>query len=92
MKKDGIQTRNRKVSNKNKKSKKGLGQPASYPDMMQPLEDNCGPFSLGPGSMLSYGHTAHLIPTAPHGLHSSAPMSYTHYPSAGMVPVGGLGV
>ncbi|CAL8403054.1 unnamed protein product [Arctogadus glacialis] len=93
MKKDGIQTRNRKVSNKNKKSKKNLGQPASYPDMMQPLEDNCGPFSLGPGSMLSYGHTAHMIPTAPHhGLHSSAPMSYSHYPSAGMVPVGGLGV
>ncbi|CAL8339691.1 unnamed protein product [Lota lota] len=87
MKKDGIQTRNRKVSNKNKKSKKNLGQLVAYPDMTQPMEDNCGPFSLGPGSMLSYGHAAHLIPTAPHGLHSSAPMSYTHYPSASMVPV-----
>ncbi|CAL8337280.1 unnamed protein product [Merluccius merluccius] len=89
MKKDGIQTRNRKVSNKNKKSKKNLQGPlAVYPDMTQQLDDNCGSFSLGPGSLLSYGHTAaHLIPAASHGLHSSTPISYTHYPSAGMVPV-----
>lgn len=95
MKKDGIQTRNRKVSNKNKKSKKSLPGPlVVYPDMTQPLDDGCGPFSLGPGSLgpgalLSYGHAGHVIPAAPHGLHSSSisSMSYSHYPSTGMVPM-----
>ncbi|KAJ3601999.1 hypothetical protein NHX12_029760 [Muraenolepis orangiensis] len=80
MKKDGIQTRNRKVSNKNKKSKKNqVGQSAApqYPGLTQP-EDSCGPFSLGTGALLSYSHGAHLIPTVQHALHSSSPVSYAH--------------
>lgn len=87
MKKDGIQTRNRKVSNKNKKSKKSalLGP---YTDMCPaplPLEDNVGPFSFSPGPLLSYGHAPHLIP-APPALHPSATLPYAHHPSVGMVP------
>ncbi|KAM9362067.1 GATA binding protein 1a isoform 1-T1 [Symphorus nematophorus] len=86
MKKDGIQTRNRKVSNKNKKSKKAaMFEP--YSDGTQPssLDANGGPFSLGPGTLLTYSHTPHLIPT-PSPLHPSASLPYTHHLNTGMVP------
>ncbi|XP_041673373.1 GATA binding protein 1a [Cheilinus undulatus] len=86
MKKDGIQTRNRKVSNKNKKSKKtAMFEP--YADMTQPpsLDSNGTPFSLGPGTLLTYSHTPHLIPT-PSPLHPSASLPYTHHLNTGMVP------
>lgn len=86
MKKDGIQTRNRKVSNKNKKNKKAA-MLESYSEVNQPssLDDNCGPFSLGPGTLLTYSHTPHLIPT-PSPLHHSATLPYTHHLNTGMVP------
>ncbi|KAM3878378.1 GATA binding protein 1a [Diretmus argenteus] len=86
MKKDGIQTRNRKVSNKNKKSKKNaMLEP--YHDLNQapPMDENGGPFSLGPGSLLSYSHSPHLMPTQS-ALHPSPSLSYTHHPNSGMVP------
>ncbi|KAM8916298.1 GATA binding protein 1a [Spinachia spinachia] len=86
MKKDSIQTRNRKVSNKNKKSKKAvMFEP--YSDMSQPpaMDDNCGPFSLGPGTLLTYSHTPHLIPS-PSILHPSASLQYTHHLNTGMMP------
>uniref|UniRef100_UPI0037E8874E GATA binding protein 1a n=1 Tax=Semicossyphus pulcher TaxID=241346 RepID=UPI0037E8874E len=85
MKKDGIQTRNRKVSNKNKKSKKAaMFEP--YSDVTQPtsLDGNGSPFSLGPGTLLTYSHTPHLIPTP--SLHPSASLPYTHHLNTGMVP------
>lgn len=86
MKKDGIQTRNRKVSNKNKKNKKAA-MLESYSEVNQPpsMDDNCGPFSLGPGTLLTYSHTPHLIPT-PSPLHASASLPYTHHLNTGMVP------
>uniref|UniRef100_A0A672Z1E9 GATA-binding factor 1-B-like n=1 Tax=Sphaeramia orbicularis TaxID=375764 RepID=A0A672Z1E9_9TELE len=88
MKKDGIQTRNRKVSNKNKKSKKAaLLEP--FPEGIPPpppaFEDNTGPFSLGPGTLLTYSHSPHLIPN-PSPLHTSGSLPYTHHLSSGMVP------
>ncbi|KAM8867994.1 GATA binding protein 1a isoform 1-T2 [Synchiropus picturatus] len=84
MKKEGIQTRNRKVSNKNKKSKKAstLG---SHTEVGQPtsLDDN---FSLIPGTLLSYGHAPHLIPTPP-AAQASSSLPYTHYThTTGLVP------
>ncbi|CAG5984029.1 unnamed protein product [Menidia menidia] len=80
MKKEGIQTRNRKVSNKNKKSKKAA-MLESYSDMGQaPSLDDAGPFSLGPGALLTYGHTPHLIPTPSSGL------PYPHHLNTGIVP------
>ncbi|XP_069007763.1 GATA binding protein 1a [Embiotoca jacksoni] len=86
MKKDGIQTRNRKVSNKNKKSKKAaLLEPYSELTQMPSLNDSAGPFSFGPGTLLTYNHTPHLIPT-PSPLHPSASLPYTHHLSTGMVP------
>ncbi|XP_056129073.1 GATA binding protein 1a [Lampris incognitus] len=87
MKKDGIQTRNRKVSNKNKKSKKNaMMEP--YPDLSQAPsldESGGGPFSFGSGSLLSYSHASHLIPP-PSPLHHSATLPFTHHPNTGMVP------
>ncbi|XP_006625356.2 GATA-binding factor 1-A [Lepisosteus oculatus] len=89
MKKDGIQTRNRKVSSKNKKGKKGAE--ASYSELSRGLglEEQGGPFSLGPGSLsgplLPFGHPPHLLPP-PSALHPSATLSYSHHPSSGMVP------
>uniref|UniRef100_A0A3Q1G7E1 GATA binding protein 1a n=1 Tax=Acanthochromis polyacanthus TaxID=80966 RepID=A0A3Q1G7E1_9TELE len=86
MKKDGIQTRNRKVSNKNKKSKKAaLLEPYSEATQPTSLDDNTGPFSLGPGTLLTYSHMPHLVPT-PSPLHPSASLSYTHHLNTGMVP------
>lgn len=86
MKKDGIQTRNRKVSNKNKKSKK-VAMLEQYQEVAQPtsLDDNGGPFSLGPGTLLTYSHSPHLIP-APSPLHPSASLPYSHHLNTGMVP------
>ncbi|XP_046882623.1 GATA binding protein 1a isoform X1 [Hypomesus transpacificus] len=86
MKKDGIQTRNRKVSNKNKKGKKNCMMEC-YSDFPQPshLDEHGGPFSLGPGSLLAYSHTPHLMP--PHSsLHPSATFPYSHHPNTSIVP------
>ncbi|XP_033977808.1 GATA binding protein 1a [Trematomus bernacchii] len=85
MKKEGIQTRNRKVSNKNKKSKK-VAMFESYSDGPQPPSmDGCGPYSLGPGSLLSYSHAPHLMPT-PQPMHPSHSFQYTHHLNPGMMP------
>uniref|UniRef100_A0A1A7XBB8 GATA binding protein 1a n=1 Tax=Iconisemion striatum TaxID=60296 RepID=A0A1A7XBB8_9TELE len=85
MKKEGIQTRNRKVSSKNKKSKKAvLLEP--YVEVAQPpsLDDN-NPFSLGHGTLLTYSPAPHLIPTSSL-LHPSSSLPYPHHLSSGMVP------
>ncbi|XP_010880220.1 GATA binding protein 1a [Esox lucius] len=86
MKKDGIQTRNRKVSNKNKKGKKS-SMLEQYSNLSQgpALNDHGSPYSLGPGSLLSYSHNPHLL-SPPTGLHQSANLSYAHHPNPGMVP------
>uniref|UniRef100_A0A665VSF3 GATA-binding factor 2-like n=1 Tax=Echeneis naucrates TaxID=173247 RepID=A0A665VSF3_ECHNA len=86
MKKDGIQTRNRKVSNKNKKGKKAV-MLEQFTEVTQPssMDDNGGPFSLGPGTLLTYSHAPHLIPP-PSPLHPSASLPYTHHLNTGMVP------
>nr|XP_057930182.1 GATA binding protein 1a [Doryrhamphus excisus] len=86
MKKDGIQTRNRKVSNKNKKSKKAamLETFAEVPQTPS-MEDTGGPFALSPSTLLTYSHAPHFVASQPH-LHAAAPLPYTHHHSAGMVP------
>ncbi|KAI3370423.1 hypothetical protein L3Q82_025181 [Scortum barcoo] len=86
MKKDGIQTRNRKVSSKNKKSKKAaMFEPYSEAPQPSSLDANSGPFSIGPGTLLTYSHTPHLIPT-PSPLHPSSSLPYTHHLNTGIVP------
>lgn len=86
MKKDGIQTRNRKVSNKNKKSKKvAMFEPYSDVAQPSPLDGSAGSFSLSPGTLLAYSHSPHLLPT-PSPLHPSTSSPYTHHLNSGMVP------
>lgn len=86
MKKDGIQTRNRKVSNKNKKGKKAaMLESYSEATQLPALDDNGGPFSFGPGTLVTYSHSPHLVP-APSPLHPSVSLPYTHHLNPGMVP------
>ncbi|KAL4646266.1 GATA-binding factor 1-like [Arapaima gigas] len=86
MKKEGIQTRNRKVSNRNKKSKKGVGADL-YCDTSRPLpsDSQMGAYSLGPGSLLTYGHPSHLLPP-PSPLHPSTSVPYSYHPTSSRVP------
>ncbi|XP_028854436.1 GATA binding protein 1a [Denticeps clupeoides] len=80
MKKDGIQTRNRKVSSKNKKGKKSSAMEA-YSDLAHATmsDDHGGHFSLPTGPLLSYGHSPHLISPP-------STIQYSHHPNPGMVP------
>ncbi|XP_068598680.1 GATA binding protein 1a [Brachionichthys hirsutus] len=84
MKKDGIQTRNRKVSSKNKKSKKAA-MFGPFSEEAPPLDISSGPFALGSGALLAYSHAPHLLPT-PSPLHPSASLSYAQHLSTGLVP------
>ncbi|XP_069785354.1 GATA-binding factor 2-like isoform X2 [Narcine bancroftii] len=62
MKKDGIQTRNRKVSSKSKKSRKG---PEVFSELPKDFCEDLRHFSFqshvtSVGHMMSYGHSAHI--------------------------------
>lgn len=88
MKKDGIQTRNRKVSSKNKKSKK-VATFETYSDLAQPLPldaTDAASFSLSPGTLLAYGHSPHLLSAASPLHPSPTSLPYTHHLVGGMVP------
>ncbi|KAK4296810.1 hypothetical protein Pmani_030730 [Petrolisthes manimaculis] len=52
MKKEGIQTRNRKLSSKSKKKKGMLG----FPDMLKPLDKGFGGFGTGGSGFGSMSH------------------------------------
>ncbi|XP_048873863.1 erythroid transcription factor isoform X3 [Brienomyrus brachyistius] len=86
MKKDGIQTRNRKVSNRNKKGKKSGGVELYCDAARGPSsESHMASYSLASGSLLSYSHPSHLMPP-PSSLHPSATGGYSYHPASGMVP------
>ncbi|KAJ8257780.1 hypothetical protein GJAV_G00189610 [Gymnothorax javanicus] len=86
MKKDGIQTRNRKVSSKNKKVKKSGGVDMyADPHRGSTADQHLSPYSLGASPLLSYGHGQHLLPQSPN-LYSSPTLPYSYHPTTGMVP------
>ncbi|XP_061113802.1 GATA-binding factor 1-A [Conger conger] len=86
MKKDGIQTRNRKVSNKNKKGKKSGGVDLYTEAPRGPMCDqHMNPYALGSSPLLSYSQGHHLLPQSP-PLYSSATLPYPYHPTSGMVP------
>lgn len=67
MKKEGIQTRNRKMSNKSKKSKRGGD---SYEEFSKSLHDKSSPFSaaslaghMSMGHLPPFSHAGHMLPT-----------------------------
>ncbi|KAI1892747.1 hypothetical protein AGOR_G00136720 [Albula goreensis] len=75
MKKEGIQTRNRKMSNKSKKSKKG-GE--GFEELSKCVHDKTSPFSAAAlaghmshmGHLPPFGHSGHMLPT-PTPIHPS---------------------
>lgn len=83
MKKDGIQTRNRKVSSKSKKGRRNVtmdaldafSDPLKVPGSEQPIDT----FSLG-----SYGHSIHPGGT-PSALHAPSHLSYPYHPAAAAI-------
>uniref|UniRef100_UPI00398EA5AC GATA-binding factor 2-like n=1 Tax=Pristiophorus japonicus TaxID=55135 RepID=UPI00398EA5AC len=91
MKKDGIQTRNRKVSNKSKKAKKSQEH---FRELAQDVPEEGPAFHLNPvtfqshmtsaGHMTPYGHSAHLI-AAPAALHPPSALTYVHHTGTSMV-------
>ncbi|XP_051789467.1 GATA-binding factor 2 isoform X1 [Erpetoichthys calabaricus] len=93
MKKEGIQTRNRKVSSKSKKAKKSV---ESFPEYAKMHYDESGPYPLSPSSlpahmtpishMLPFSHSPHLLTSSPSSLHTSTGLSYGHHGPSGMVP------
>ncbi|KAG5282093.1 hypothetical protein AALO_G00052130 [Alosa alosa] len=96
MKKDGIQTRNRKVSSKSRKGKRGcLSETDFYAHLSRgPIsEQHMDSYSLGPAPFLSYNHSSHIIPPPP-SLHPAVSLPYPYHPNTTLLPtlVGGARV
>ncbi|XP_066499801.1 GATA-binding factor 1-A isoform X2 [Hoplias malabaricus] len=79
MKKEGIQTRNRKVTSKSRKGRRGAGmeldpfsESAKVPGSEQPMDS----FALGAGGLGAYSHVTHPI-----GVHSHSPPQSIHTPT-----------
>ncbi|XP_041035532.1 GATA-binding factor 2-like [Carcharodon carcharias] len=91
MKKDGIQTRNRKVSNKSKKVKKNQEH---FGELAKDLAEEGPSFPLSSatfqshmtsiGHMVPYGHNPHLLAT-PAALHPQSALTYSHHPVTSIV-------
>ncbi|KAM8756959.1 endothelial transcription factor GATA-2b isoform X1 [Sparus aurata] len=84
MKKEGIQTRNRKMSNKSKKSKRCSD---SYEEFSKSLHDKSSPFSaaslaghMSMGHLPPFSHAGHMLPT-PTPIHPS----FGHHHHSNMV-------
>lgn len=82
MKKDGIQTRNRKVSSKSRKGRRStaleldsFAEPLKAPGSEQPIDT----FSLGP-----YSHSVHPAGTSA-TLHAPSHLSYPYHPAAAAI-------
>ncbi|KAG9270050.1 GATA-binding factor 1-B [Astyanax mexicanus] len=89
MKKEGIQTRNRKVSGKSRKARRVAGvelDPFSESIMKgsvseQPTMDS---FNLGAGSLVPYSHAAHAMGPS-QALHTPTHLPYSYHPAAAIL-------
>uniref|UniRef100_A0A8C9GNX7 GATA binding protein 2 n=1 Tax=Piliocolobus tephrosceles TaxID=591936 RepID=A0A8C9GNX7_9PRIM len=93
MKKEGIQTRNRKMSNKSKKSKKGA---ECFEELSKCMQEKSSPFSaaalaghMAPvGHLPPFSHSGHILPT-PTPIHPSSSLSFGHpHPSSMVTAMG----
>nr|XP_009667662.1 PREDICTED: endothelial transcription factor GATA-2 [Struthio camelus australis] len=93
MKKEGIQTRNRKMSNKSKKSKKGS---ECFEELSKCMQEKSSPFSaaalashMAPmGHLPPFSHSGHILPT-PTPIHPSSSISFGHpHPSSMVTAMG----
>lgn len=82
MKKEGIQTRNRKVSSKSRKGRRGAGveldpfsESSKVPSSEQPIDS----FTLGAGGLGPYA-SHHMGPSQ--ALHAPTHLSYPYHPAA----------
>ncbi|XP_065126405.2 trans-acting T-cell-specific transcription factor GATA-3 [Paramisgurnus dabryanus] len=81
MKKEGIQTRNRKVSSKNRKEKKlSAAEENLFSDFPKGLVSDCDSCSLG-----VYGHSSHSL-TQNAAYHSHGTLPYPCHPSTAILP------
>ncbi|XP_072884354.1 cyclin-dependent kinase 20 isoform X2 [Hemitrygon akajei] len=81
MKKDGIQTRNRKVSNK---SKKGRKAPEAFGEMPKDFSEEPRTLALGsPAFSMPYSHSPHFVSHS--ALHPQSSLTYTTSISTSMV-------
>ncbi|KAM5218920.1 endothelial transcription factor GATA-2 isoform 2-T2 [Hipposideros larvatus] len=93
MKKEGIQTRNRKMSNKSKKNKKGA---ECFEELSKCMQEKASPFSaaalaghMAPvGHIPPFSHSGHILPT-PTPIHPSSSLSFGHpHPSSMVTAMG----
>ncbi|KAG8435921.1 hypothetical protein GDO86_007134 [Hymenochirus boettgeri] len=93
MKKEGIQTRNRKMSNKSKKNKKGS---ECFEELSKCMQEKSSPFSaaalaghMGPiGHLGHFSHSGHILQT-PTPIHPSSSLSFGHpHPSSMVTAMG----
>lgn len=93
MKKEGIQTRNRKMSSKSKKSKKGA---ECFEELSKCMQEKSPPFSaaalaghMAPvGHLPPFSHSGHILPT-PTPIHPSSSLSFGHpHPSSMVTAMG----
>ncbi|XP_069499455.1 endothelial transcription factor GATA-2 isoform X1 [Ambystoma mexicanum] len=89
MKKEGIQTRNRKMSNKSKKCKKGS---ECFEELSKCMQEKSSPFSaaalashMNPmGHLGHFSHSGHILQT-PTPIHPSSSLSFGHPHHSSMV-------
>uniref|UniRef100_A0ACB8EH11 GATA-binding factor 2 n=1 Tax=Sphaerodactylus townsendi TaxID=933632 RepID=A0ACB8EH11_9SAUR len=93
MKKEGIQTRNRKMSNKSKKCKKGS---ECFEELSKCMQEKSSPFSAAAlashmtpmGHLPPFSHSGHILPT-PTPIHPSSSISFGHpHPSSMVTAMG----
>ncbi|XP_016392754.1 GATA-binding factor 1-A-like [Sinocyclocheilus rhinocerous] len=86
MKKKGIQTRNRKVSSKNRKGKKFSATEENLYFSNNPSSDqHFDLYSQSPGALGIYSHSSHSLPPTA-AFHSHASLPYPYHPPAAILP------
>ncbi|KTG18047.1 hypothetical protein cypCar_00016285 [Cyprinus carpio] len=86
MKKEGIQTRNRKVSSKNRKGKKFSATEENLYFSKNPASDqHFDLYSQSPGALGIYSHSSHSLPPTA-AFHSHASLPYPYHPPAAILP------
>ncbi|XP_062924317.1 GATA-binding factor 2-like isoform X1 [Mobula hypostoma] len=90
MKKEGIQTRNRKMSSKSKKNKR---MSDGFEELSKCMQDKASSFSLAGhmqhmGHLPPFSHASHMLPT-PTPIHPSSSLSFGHpHPSSMVTAMG----
>uniref|UniRef100_A0A8C1ZLC9 GATA-type domain-containing protein n=2 Tax=Cyprinus carpio TaxID=7962 RepID=A0A8C1ZLC9_CYPCA len=86
MKKEGIQTRNRKVSSKNRKGKRFSATEENLYFSKNPVSDqHFDLYSQSPGALGVYSHSSHSLPPTA-AFHSHASLPYPYHPPAAILP------